>query len=138
MSVSRLGLRWRTRPGEVHKTGSFKTERRYLEFTIDGRSLQDEVRPSDHVSPIGCWTAEFQRHHLDQLLLRAAGESPTGRVPIFVCAECGDLGCGAVTVAVERTTEGFVWRDFAYENNYDPAMTDVDSYREVGPFLSRG
>jgi hypothetical protein len=59
----------------------------------------------------------------------------SGRVPLSVCAECGDLGCGAITALVERTPDGFVWRDFAFENNYDGTMTDMDSYRAIGPFM---
>lgn len=55
-------------------------------------------------------------------------------MPIYVSGECGDLGCGAITAIVERTPDGFVWRDFAYENDYDAGMTDVESYRGVGPF----
>lgn len=70
-----------------------------------------------------------------QLLLRASPESPSGRVPIYVCGECGDLGCGAVTAKVELTPEGYVWKDFGYENDYAPEMSDFVSYREVGPFL---
>jgi hypothetical protein len=27
-----------------------------------------------------------------------------------------------------------VWRDFAFENNYDASMTDADSCRALGPF----
>jgi hypothetical protein len=56
-------------------------------------------------------------------------------VPIYVCGECGDLGCGAITAIVERTPEGFVWRNFAFENNYDATMTDLEPYRGVGPFF---
>jgi len=52
-----------------------------------------------------------------------------------VCAECGDLGCGALQALVERSPDGFVWHDFAFENNYDTSMTDADSYRAIGPFV---
>jgi hypothetical protein len=39
---------------------------------------------------------------------------------MYVCAECGDLGCGAVTAAVEVGDDKVVWRDFGYQNNYEP------------------
>ena len=42
---------------------------------------------------------------------------------------------GAITALVERTPDGFVWRDFAFENNYDASITDAESYRAVGPFV---
>lgn len=123
-------LRWRTQAG-----GGGRTGRRYLDFVVDGASLQDLLRAGGQVTPLGCWSAEAERESIRQLLCRAPASSQSGRVPIYVCAECGDLGCGAVTVAVERTPEGFVWRDFAYENASDPAMIDLDSFGGTGPFL---
>jgi hypothetical protein len=130
MKPSMLELRWRTRSG----AGS-RTERRYLDFIIDGASLQDCFEPRDQVTGLGCWAANFEEMHIHQLLAEAPAESPTGRVPIYVCGECGDLGCGAITAFVERTPDGFLWRDFAYENDYDPEMTEIEAYREIGPFL---
>lgn len=130
MKFATFELRWRTRSG-----GGGRTERRYLDFIIDGQSLQDRFEPSDHVTGFGCWIPEFERGYIQQLLARVPPESPTGRAPIYVCGECGDLGCGAITAVVERNTDGFIWREFVFENNYDPAMTDLDAYRGVGPFL---
>jgi hypothetical protein len=54
---------------------------------------------------------------------------------LFVCAECGDLGCGALTVQIAVTDGGIVWRDFAHENDYDPDMTERERFRAVGPFV---
>jgi hypothetical protein len=31
-------------------------------------------------------------------------------VPLYVCAECGDLGCGGVTAVVELTPDTVLWR----------------------------
>jgi hypothetical protein len=124
MNTSILELRWRIRSG-----GGGRTERRYLDFVVDGTSLYDRLGVGDHVTPLGCWPVETERERIQQLL------SASGRVALYVCAECGDLGCGAVTALVERTTDGFVWRDFAFENNYDASMTDADSYRAIGPFV---
>ena len=124
MNTSILELRWRIRSG-----GGGRTERRYLDFVVDGTSLCDRLGAGDQVTPLGCWPVETEREHVQQLL------SASGRVPLYVCAECGDLGCGAITALVERTSDGFVWRDFAFENNYDASITDVGSYCAVGPFV---
>lgn len=124
MNTSILELRWRVRP-----SGDGRTERRFLDFVADGESLRDQLHDEDCVTPLGCWSADSEREHIQRLL------SGSGRVPVYVCAECGDLACGAITALVERTADGFVWRDFAYQNNYDGTMTDTDSYRAVGPFL---
>lgn len=130
MKMSTLELRWRTRSG-----GGSRTERQYLDYVIDGASLQDRLADNDQVTGLGCWLPEAEGEYIQQLLVRAPAESPTGRVPIYVCGECGDLGCGAITAVVERTPEGFVWRDFVFENDYDPAMIDPEPYRGIGPFL---
>jgi hypothetical protein len=119
-----LELRWRVRPG-----GGGRTERRYLDFVVDGVSLHDQLRIGDQVTALGCWPTAFEREHIRQLL------SASGRVPLYVCAECGDLACGAMTVFVERTPDGFVWRDFAFQNNDDATMTEMDSCRAIGPFV---
>jgi hypothetical protein len=60
-----------------------------------------------------------------------ASDVPVGghRVPLFVCPECGDLACGAITARVSRTELGAQWADFAYENGFDPT-----SKLTLGPF----
>lgn len=51
------------------------------------------------------------------------GETPpelvNGRIPIFVCPECGDLGCGAITAEVERDRDTVIWRDLGWDVNYE-------------------
>ncbi len=123
MGASRFELHWRIRPG-----GDGRTERRYLDFVVNGESLYDQLRAGDQVTPLGCWAPDSEREHIQQLL------SASGLVALYVCAECGDLGCGAITALVERTPDGIVWRDFAFENpRRDDA--DVESYRAVGPLV---
>jgi len=65
------------------------------------------------------------------------------RLPLYVCPECGDLGCGAITVHVDRTQPGQVtWSGLRHENGYEPAddldlsaagtfTFDTDDYRQV-------
>lgn len=59
-------------------------------------------------------------------------ELETGRTCFYVCPECGDIGCGAITAKIEVTEKNVIWKDFGYENNYsEPDLTD---YKEIGPF----
>jgi len=53
------------------------------------------------------------------------------RVLLYVCPECGDIGCGAYSVKVSRTTDIFTWSDFAYENGYE----DARSIEHLGPYI---
>jgi hypothetical protein len=53
---------------------------------------------------------------------------------IYGCPECGDIGCGAITVTIIKSDNSYTWTEFGYENNHAPQMMDLDSYRAVGPF----
>lgn len=58
-------------------------------------------------------------------------DAPIGghRVALFVCPECGDFACGAITALVSRTERGVRWSDFAYENGIDDASKlDLEAF----------
>ena len=63
-------------------------------------------------------------------LIPEAPISDHRRVALFVCSECGDLGCGAITALVSRAGLDAQWSDFAYENGYEP-MSRIEG---LGPF----
>ncbi|MFC7164448.1 hypothetical protein ACFQL5_19350, partial [Aquipuribacter hungaricus] len=70
------------------------------------------------------------------LLGERPAELTTGRVPVFVCSVCGDLDCGATTVAVERTADTVAWRNFGWETTF--TLEDDDGeYVPIagGPFV---
>ena len=87
----------------------------------------------DHVTLFGWGSKPLQQVAADRLLGRCAPDLPSTRVALYVCPECGDLGCGAVGVVVERAEGTVVWRSFAYENNYD-GMVHHEGYDDLGPF----
>ena len=47
----------------------------------------------------------------------------SGRVPVLVCEECGDVGCGALAVRVSLTEDLVRWSDWAYENGRESPMS---------------
>ena len=53
-------------------------------------------------------------------------------VPLYVCPLDHDLGCGAVTVAVDHGSEVTTWRDFRMEDLY-PGESRLD-LSALGPF----
>lgn len=111
MRLSTFELDWRLRKGGRHTT-----ERRYLDFVVDGHSLVDSVQPGDIIGCLGWGAKESERQSIEQLMLKAKSRLGDGRVPIYVCPECGDLGCGAVIARIERTPMGFRWADFGFED----------------------
>ena len=56
-----------------------------------------------------------------------------GRLPLYVCPMCGDLGCGAITVEVVRNPATVTWRDFRVEDGLDHGGEEID-LGALGPF----
>lgn len=50
---------------------------------------------------------------------------------VYVCAECADLGCGAITVLVERDESTVSWRDWGYQNNYEDGLVRIVDIADV-------
>jgi len=67
------------------------------------------------------------------LLKEQPGEFPNDRVALYICPECGDLGCGAVTAKISVHDDVVTWSDFGYENTYEDAMFP-DTLSAIGPF----
>lgn len=104
-----------------------------LDFVIDGARLSEQLRhlevpePDiyglqgfDFVSVADLVWPEPAVSSLRQLA-GAEQRSPDwplapGRLPLYVCPMCGDLGCGALTVEVVREVESVIWRDFRIED----------------------
>jgi hypothetical protein len=128
LQFDKLELIPRTRHG-----GGGRTQREYLDFIVNGQSLADLIRAGDFIGCLGWGNSDWEKTNILQLLRKEQPVTYSGRVPILVCAECGDLGCGAVTVRIERTPSGIQWSDFAFENDYDEE--GVKSYPHVGLYL---
>src|SRR5487761_2745313 len=95
---------------------------------IDGSLLQEHFvgRRGAHPSQVFALGWKFaqmdaQRDSLEQFLARRASTLISGRVPILVCEECGDPGCGAIAAWIERSGPVVNWSDWAFENGYEPA-----------------
>lgn len=94
-----------------------KKQTRWLEYLVDGRPLSKLVDRGGHIGAFGWLDRRTEGLFARWLLLEVPSVLPEGRVPLYVCSECGDLGCGAVTVSVEKTPESFVWRDLGWAND---------------------
>jgi hypothetical protein len=134
--TSRLSFSWRTRPEATLAGEGVATGRHHLDFIIDAQSLYELLgtQKLDLVGVLGWSPPARDDHAVAELLLEAPGSQAGGRQKLFVCPECGDIGCGAITVMVSLQGDNYVWRDFGYENDYDPNMADFSSYAAVGPY----
>src|SRR5215216_2128667 len=97
-TLSRLELAPLHRPG--WRSGDVSvTERWSWDFVVDGRSLNAHI--SDDVAGVLGWgDAAWEEGVVEKLLGRAPPDLPPDRVALYVCPECGDLGCGAVTASL--------------------------------------
>lgn len=123
------------RSGETTASHSSKTERRYIDFIISGKSLGDllEVTKKDLTGTFG-WTENslLENEQINEYIGLVKAELQTGRTSLYVCPECGDIGCGAITVKIEMTDDTVTWKDFGYENDVD--AVSLDEYNSIGPF----
>lgn len=133
--ASRLTLNPVIRAGVKYPGGASRAERHFLDFVVDGQSLWEGVAKRRDMVSVLC--AEFSASNtaksVNRLLLTEDANCPHDRRSLFVCAECGDLGCGAVTLVVARQSESIVWKDFGFENNYEE-IVEVTGYERFGPF----
>ncbi|MGW6129037.1 hypothetical protein ACWFNE_03320 [Cellulomonas sp. NPDC055163] len=129
-------------PGESPARGLY-----FWEPIVDGRPLRqilDGDTPGDSAAERGVldnvpvlvhsWPVGMTDDVL-VLLGQRPPELASGRVPIFVCAACGDLGCGAVTAAVDWTADTVVWRDFGWDVNYETEQDDEHDPVYAGPLI---
>jgi len=120
---------------KIAPRGPGKSERHFLDFVINGSSLWEKIGKRNDTVSILC--AEYVPAQtikaLNRLLLTEPTEIPNNRRCVFICSECGDLGCGAVTALITRKGDSIVWEEFGFENNYEPEIRWA-GYENVGPF----
>jgi hypothetical protein len=131
-----LDIRIIHRPSELNADGSGKHGCFTVDFLVDGQSLY-ELLLVDKLDLVGRFSKGAQtwnEESADIFLAKQPADLENGRTMLYVCPECGDIGCGAITLTIIESDDVYSWTEFGYENNYDPQMMDLDSYRTVGPF----
>jgi hypothetical protein len=137
--IASLSLVARIRPGfgDPANGGPYKTQRRFFDFIVNGVSLYEAAgRDRDLVSLLWGEPADSAvlAAALQRLLASEPGDASDGRVSLLICPECGDLGCGAVTVRIDTSPRNIIWRDFGYENNDQPEIERA-AFASFGPFI---
>jgi len=103
---------------QLRKIGSNQTYREYYDFIIDGTSLKSLLNISDVdlISPFGWGSKELENESIAEFRLKKISELNSGRIMIYICPECGDISCGAITVRIIKDDNKIIWTDFASEN----------------------
>jgi len=109
----------------------------FLDFIIDGVSLYDEIsKQTDYISFLG-WSGrpDLEGEDIKRLLGDGEPNASEGQCTIYVCPECGDIGCGAITVRVEKTGDSVSWSNFAEQNtNYELAVQVLSPIHSLGHY----
>ncbi len=124
--MSTIELRWKDRT-----IGTAQTRRRFLDVVIDGQSLHETF--GDLISPIGWDSDHVSKRALARFLRNEKPDLANERNSIYVCPECGDLDCGAISAVIVREGDRIIWRDFGYQSGYDGDV-DFDDLENVGPY----
>ncbi len=123
----------------IHRAGdsTVKHERHTIDFIVNGQSLY-ELLGASKFDMVGRFSQEenlaLNRESAEVFKLKQAPDLENGRCMLYVCSECGDIGCGAITIKISESSGIIEWSEFGYENDYDPQMTDMASFKQVGPF----
>lgn len=121
----------------LRKDGFTKTPVTYLDF--NGTRLFEQLDVSnpqnlDYVGVIqNAWPVETVAA-IERLLGDAPGDLPDGRVSLYACPECGDLGCGAITATVTLELDIVTWRAIGIQTDYEKEifpLDGVDDYADV-------
>lgn len=125
----------------IHRSGGkigtvTKRESYTIDFIVNGRSLYESLgaKKFDMIGRFSKKKSRQNREAADVYMLEHPADLKNGRTMFFVCGECGDIGCGAITGKISKTSEGVIWSEFGYENDRDPEGADLESYKLTGPF----
>ena len=104
-----------------------------MDFIVSGQSVKTRLNSDDMdlISPFGWGDENYEREIIKEFIGLKKPEISTGRIMIYVCPECADIGCGCISADIEITTDKVIWKNFGYENNYSDI--DFDSYKDVAP-----
>lgn len=76
----------------------------FYDFVVSGKSLYSELcrLGFDYISCLGWLDGFYDDEARARLLLKEKGDLPNGRVALYICPECADLGCGAITLTLSQ------------------------------------
>jgi hypothetical protein len=107
---------------KIRQGADNRHERRYLDFVISGQSLIDilGVNNLDLITPLGLdLFSHYEKELTEIIATKRRSNLESGRVMLYICPECGDIDCGAITTQIEVSENKIIWKDFAYENGYE-------------------
>lgn len=99
--------------------------RSFYDLIVDGKSLFEQFidEDSDMVGHFGFYNdVKLNLQVIDEFQLKDRSKLESGQSMLFVCRECGDIGCGAITVKIKEIGDQIIWSNYKWEND------DEESY----------
>ena len=121
--LKELTFIWTSHPNKNY------SDRKYLDFIVSGQSLRDYLgsKNKSNVTPFGFFPSkEEQRRVLREFKLQDKTQLKKNRVELYICENCGDIGCGAITTEIEDFGDYIIWKNFAVQNNPDEIEQIID------------
>ena len=109
-----LQLKWTNQPDSEY------SGRQYLDFIIGGQSLKDHLgmKNDSSVTHFGFFpNKEEQKRALKEFRLQQKTQLSDNRIELYVCGNCGDIGCGAITAKIIDRGDRIVWAEFANQSD---------------------
>ena len=109
-----LQLKWTNHPHIKY------SDRQYLDFIIAGQPLRDYLglKNKSSVTPFGFFPSkEEQKRILKEFRLQQKTHLTGNRIELYVCENCGDIGCGSITAKIIDRGDKIVWTEFAYQSD---------------------
>lgn len=121
---------------QIRKGSSNTTERSYYDFIINEKSLSEKLKmvQQDLIGSFGWARKNYDRELAKQFMGLQKSHLESGRYPLFLCPECGDIGCGMITIDIVFEQNQVIWENFAYENGYEPIYFEYFEYPIVYVF----
>ncbi|RTQ50064.1 hypothetical protein EJV47_10510 [Hymenobacter gummosus] len=121
---------------EVHEATAASLTQVYFDFIVSGNSLSQllQLEKAHKTSILYPHRSDKVLEHVIKLFLGVEKSLLNQeRTCFYVCAECGNLACGAITATIEIHDTTVIWKDFGW--NFGDDEPDVPDDEPVGPFV---
>jgi len=72
------------------------TGRVYDDYYINGDLLSEILEIKYYLTPFGGLASDLEKQHAQVILGICDSDFKPGRIPLFLCSECADYGCGGL------------------------------------------
>jgi hypothetical protein len=136
MRYAKLSFKIAEHEGVTYTSRLFKraeavrTINTFIDIYVDDKSLRDNLNIME-ASVITPYFAGSKSNFLSTLKgVVVENDLPSGILPVYVCAECGDYGCGVFGWKIDIRDKDVRWYGFQWDDNLgDDVESDVSDDR---------